>query len=24
MRYSLENPVRKGLCAHWTDWPWSW
>jgi REP element-mobilizing transposase RayT len=21
--YVLENPVRAGLCDHWTDWPWS-
>jgi REP element-mobilizing transposase RayT len=21
--YLLDNPVRKGLCEHWGDWPWS-
>jgi len=24
MLYTLENPVRRGLCKEWTDWPWSW
>jgi len=24
MLYTLENPVRRGLCAAWEDWPWSW
>ncbi len=21
--YTLANPVRKGLCDKWEDWPWS-
>jgi REP element-mobilizing transposase RayT len=21
--YTLANPVRKGLCTKWEDWPWS-
>lgn len=24
MKYTLDNPVRWGLCAHWTEWHWSW
>lgn len=24
IRYTMENPVRKGYCAEWSDWPWSW
>ena len=22
--YVLDNPVRKGLCSVWREWPWSW
>ena len=21
--YTLENPVKAGLCNHWRDWPWT-
>ena len=21
--YTLENPVKVGLCRHWRDWPWT-
>jgi REP element-mobilizing transposase RayT len=24
MAYILENPVRKGLCLRWQDYPWVW
>ncbi len=24
VRYTLDNPVRWGLCTHWTEWLWSW
>jgi hypothetical protein len=24
MEYLLENPVRAGLEARWTDYPWLW
>ena len=24
VKYILENPVRKGLCERWQEWPWSW
>jgi REP element-mobilizing transposase RayT len=24
MEYLLENPVRAGLAARWTDYPWLW
>ena len=23
IQYVLDNPVRKGLCENWQDWPWS-
>ena len=22
--YTLHNPVRRGLCARWSEWPFSW
>ena len=22
VQYILRNPVTKGLCARWSDWPW--
>ncbi len=24
IQYVLENPVRRGLVAEWTDYPWLW
>ena len=24
VQYTLDNPVRRGLRAHWTEWPYSW
>jgi len=24
VNYTLENPVRRGLCPDWSDWPYSW
>ncbi len=24
IRYTLNNPVKAGLVAHWRDWPWSY
>ncbi len=24
IRYTLNNPVKAGLAAHWHDWPWSY
>ncbi|MFZ1142322.1 MAG: transposase [Candidatus Sulfotelmatobacter sp.] len=24
IQYVLENPVRRGLVAEWTDYPWMW
>ncbi len=24
VKYILENPVRKGLCSRWDEWPWAW
>ena len=23
LQYILDNPVRKGLCQHWEEWPWT-